>query len=155
MKIYEYCNDCPHSSVFENGLKDDDGWTSNMGSRACTHAEVSGSLRHAGAAFAFNFREKPPTLMPAKTRSPNWCPLKQENFMQRLAEATEKAKKYGGKLIAMPLDPKRCVCKYQEDYEDPNGAFINAEGSCYACIHSFYVTIDGANFYCCKHNESK
>ena len=151
MKIYKCCNDCPHSEIV-NGIKDDDGWTMMRDTLCCGHVALKRCPRYVGESHTCLGQGK---TIPTRISPPSWCPLNQENYAEELDLATVKAKEYGGKPIERPFEPKSSRCENQKEPEnrDPYYAWQGTEYNCYTCEHSFYITVNGKIFWCCKYGE--
>jgi hypothetical protein len=141
---YEYCDDCPDCLLLDGESKDTDGWMRWGEYRCCNLVMWGDKPRYLGQAHDVK--------RPISTITPAWCPRKQENYEQEAAQAAEEAKEYGGRLIRKPLDPKCCACDYQHTNDDDPYYWGSAD-NCYSCEHSFYIGVNGKNFWCCRHGE--
>lgn len=142
---YKYCDECPDCLLTEpdTAYTDDDGWSGWSEHKLCKRA----NSRYLGSAFAFE------TGRPMLTSVPGWCPLNQENYEQEIAEASEKAKSYGGTLIKKPLDPKRCWCEHFYIADDDPYLF-QSDTNCFYCIHSSYITVNEKSFWLCRFDNA-
>jgi hypothetical protein len=145
--IYEYCDDCP--DCLRNDVREsNNGWIAIYEYRFCEEVLTKGRPRYIDNVFT----------TPTKTKSPRWCPLKQNNSQAITTENFDEAKKYveryGAKLMNKLLNSKEHICScYERDDDVLEKYGFEFENTCYLCIHLSSVKINSCYYYICKCNE--